>query len=159
MRQWQEKTGDKLELPLDDGFHIGIAADTNEGLLVPVLRDVARRSLAEIAAESQRFVEQARAGRLAATEMQGGVFTITNLGAFGIDAFTPIINLPEVAILGLGAIRREAVVLDDGQIAARDMLTLSLTFDHRAVDGAPAARFLQSLSVAIGNPAAALVNA
>jgi pyruvate dehydrogenase E2 component (dihydrolipoamide acetyltransferase) len=149
--------GDRLESPADDGYHIGIAVDTEDGLLVPVLRDVVRRSLAEIAADSQHLVEQARTGRLAAADMQGGVFTITNLGSYGIDAFTPIINLPEVAILGLGAIRREAVVLDDGQIAARDMLALSLTFDHRAVDGAPAARFLQALAAAIANPAAWLV--
>lgn len=149
--------GERLKLPTDDGFHIGIAVDTDEGLLVPVVRDVARRNLAEIAADSKRLVEQARAGRLAADDMQGGVFTITNLGSYGIDAFTPIINLPEVAILGLGAIRREAVVLEDGQIAARDMLTLSLTFDHRAVDGAPAARFLQALAAAIANPAATLI--
>jgi pyruvate dehydrogenase E2 component (dihydrolipoamide acetyltransferase) len=151
--------GDQLELPAEDGLHIGIAVDCEGGLLVPVIRDVARRSLAEIAADSKRLVEHARAARLAAADMQGGIFTITNLGAFGIDAFTPIINLPEVAILGLGAIRREAVVLEDGQIAAREILTLSLTFDHRAVDGAPAARFLQALAVAISNPAAALVNA
>lgn len=149
--------GDRLELPADDNYHIGIAVDTDDGLLVPVIRDVARRSLTEIAAESRRLVEQARAGRLAATDMHDGIFTITSLGAFGIDAFTPIINLPEVAILGLGAIRREAVVLDDGQIAAREMLTLSLTFDHRAVDGAPAARFLQALATAIANPAATLI--
>jgi pyruvate dehydrogenase E2 component (dihydrolipoamide acetyltransferase) len=83
--------------------------------------------------------------------MQGAVFTITNLGAYGIDAFTPIINAPESAILGLGAIRREPVVLDDGQIVARSQLTLSLTFDHRIVDGAPAARFLQTLVAAIAN--------
>ena len=151
--------GENLELPPPDGFHIGIAVDTDEGLLVPVLRDVARRGLAEIAGDAQRLIELARGGRLSTSDMQGGVFTITNLGAYGIDAFTPIINLPEVAILGLGAIRREAVVLDDGQIAAREMLTLSLTFDHRAVDGAPAARFLQALAVAISNPAAVLVNA
>ena len=147
-------SGERLELPPDDGMNIGIAVDTDEGLLVPVLRDVARRTLFEVAAESKRLIEQARSGRLAPGDMQGGVFTITNLGAFGIDAFTPIINLPEVAILGLGAIRREAVVLEDGQLAAREMLTLSLTFDHRAVDGAPAARFLQSLAATIANPPA-----
>ena len=85
--------------------------------------------------------------------MQGGVFSITNLGAFGIDAFTPIINSPETAILGLGTIRREPFVLDDGVndvlIVARHQLTLSLTFDHRVVDGAPAARFLQAIANSI----------
>jgi pyruvate dehydrogenase E2 component (dihydrolipoamide acetyltransferase) len=146
--------GDQLQLPAEDGLHIGLAVDTDDGLLVPVIRDVARRTIAEIATDSKRLIEQARAGRLNAADMQGGYFTITNVGAFGIDAFTPIINLPEVAILGLGAIRREAVVLEDGQIAARELVTLSLTFDHRAVDGATAARFLQSLAGAIANPAA-----
>jgi pyruvate dehydrogenase E2 component (dihydrolipoamide acetyltransferase) len=147
---------DQLVLPADDGFHIGIAVDTEEGLLVPVIRDVARRSLAEISHDSQRLIEQARSGRLVAADMQGGVFTITNLGAFGIDAFTPIINAPEVAILGLGAIRSEAVATEDGQLVARQMLTLSLTFDHRALDGAPAARFLQSLAAAIADPTSRL---
>jgi pyruvate dehydrogenase E2 component (dihydrolipoamide acetyltransferase) len=154
--------GEQLVLPADDGFHIGIAVDSDEGLLVPVIRDVARRSLVEVAQDSKRLLDQARAGRLAAADMQGSVFTITNLGAVfpsagfasGIDAFTPIINLPEVAILGLGAIRPEAVVLDDGQIAARPVLTLSLTFDHRALDGAPAARFLQSLAAEIADATA-----
>ena len=90
--------------------------------------------------------------------MQGSVFTITNLGAFGIDAFTPIINFPETAILGLGSIRREPVVLDDGSIVSRHQLTLSLTFDHRVLDGAPAARFLQDIATAIVNPSAALLS-
>ena len=89
--------------------------------------------------------------------MQGAVFTITNLGAFGIDAFTPVINLPETAILGLGAIRQEPVISNDGRIEVRQMMTLSLTFDHRVIDGAPAAKFLQSLVIAIGNPAARLI--
>lgn len=145
--------GENLELPPPEGFHIGIAVDTDEGLLVPVLRDVARRGLAEIAADSRRLIELARGGKLATSDMQGGVFTITSLGAYGIDAFTPIINLPETAILGLGAIRREAVVQDDGGIVAREEMTLSLTFDHRAVDGAPAARFLQALAGALAGAA------
>jgi pyruvate dehydrogenase E2 component (dihydrolipoamide acetyltransferase) len=88
--------------------------------------------------------------------MQGGTFTLTNLGAFGIDAFTPIINYPECAILGVGRIRRVPVALGE-QIVAREQLTLSLTFDHRIVDGAPAARFLQMLSGLIENPAPALM--
>jgi pyruvate dehydrogenase E2 component (dihydrolipoamide acetyltransferase) len=89
--------------------------------------------------------------------MSGGVFTVTNLGNYGIDAFTPIINVPETAILGLGAIRREAVVLEDDRIVPRDQMTLSLTFDHRLVDGAPAARFLQTVVQAIENPSAGLL--
>ena len=88
--------------------------------------------------------------------MQGGTFTITNLGALGIDAFTPIINYPECAILGVGRIRRMPVVLGE-QIVVRDQMTLSLTFDHRIVDGAPAARFLQMLSGLIENPGPSLM--
>ena len=152
--RWDE---DAIVLPADDELHLGLAVDTEEGLLVPVIRNVGGLSLSELAGQSRRLADQARAGKLVATEMQGGVFTITNLGAFGIDAFTPVINLPEAAILGLGAIRREPVVLDDGQIAARHQLTLSLTFDHRIVDGAPAARFLQDVVNAIANPSAWLL--
>ena len=88
--------------------------------------------------------------------MQGGVFTITNLGGYGIDGFTPIINSPEAAILGLGRIRREPAVVDN-QIVPRDQMTLSLTFDHRIIDGAPAARFLQTLSQALESPSAWLL--
>jgi len=137
--------GDRIELPADDGFHIGIAVDAPDGLVVPVLRDAAGRSLAELTAESRRLIDAARHGRLQASDMQDGVFTVTNLGSFGIDAFTPIINFPETAVLGLGAIRLEPIVMEDGAIAARHCTTLSLTFDHRVIDGAPAARFLQDL--------------
>ncbi|MEK6261039.1 MAG: dihydrolipoamide acetyltransferase family protein [Planctomycetota bacterium] len=153
--RWDE---DAVVLPAADELHLGIAVDTEEGLLVPVIRNVGRLPLTELAGQSRRLAEQARAGKLVAADMQGGVFTITNLGAFGIDAFTPIINFPEVAILGLGAIRREPVVLDDDQIAAQQQLTLSLTFDHRIVDGAPAARFLQDVVHAIANPSAWLLS-
>jgi pyruvate dehydrogenase E2 component (dihydrolipoamide acetyltransferase) len=125
--------------------HIGIAVDTPEGLLVPVLRDVAASSLADLARRSRELIAAAREHRLRAEDLAGGTFSITNLGGFGIDAFTPIINFPEVAVLGVGAIRKEPVVLESGELAAREQMTLSLTFDHRVVDGAPAARFLQSL--------------
>ena len=149
--------GDSIVQPDADQIHIGLAVDTPEGLIVPVIRQVAQLSLISLAAESARIIQKARDGKLSASEMQGGVFTITNLGAFGIDAFTPVINLPETAILGLGAIRREPVVSDDGRIEVRQLMTLSLTFDHRVIDGAPAARFLQSLVNAIANPAARLI--
>jgi pyruvate dehydrogenase E2 component (dihydrolipoamide acetyltransferase) len=125
--------------------HIGIAVDTPEGLLVPVLRDVAASSLADLARRSRELIEAARAHRLRAEDLAGGTFSITNLGGFGIDAFTPIINFPEAAVLGVGAIRKEPVVLESGELAVREQMTLSLTFDHRVVDGAPAARFLQAL--------------
>jgi pyruvate dehydrogenase E2 component (dihydrolipoamide acetyltransferase) len=141
----------------DNQFDMGIAVDTPDGLLVPVIRDVAAKSLRQITQESQELIERARAGRLTAAEMQEGAFTITNLGAMGIDAFTPIISYPEIAILGLGAIRREPVVLPDDRIVARERMTLSLTFDHAAVDGAPAATFLRDISQALENPAAHLL--
>lgn len=153
--RWDE---DAIVLPADNEVHIGMAVDADDGLLVPVLHNAAQLSLVELAARSRQLVSQARAGKLTAADMQGSVFTITNLGAFGIDAFTPIINVPETAILGLGAIRREPVVRDDGSIAARHQLTLSLTFDHRILDGAPAARFLQDIAKAIANPSAALLS-
>jgi pyruvate dehydrogenase E2 component (dihydrolipoamide acetyltransferase) len=149
--------GDAIVQPDPDQIHIGLAVDTPEGLIVPVIRQVSQLSLISLAAESARIIQKARDGKLSASEMQGGVFTITNLGAFGIDAFTPVINLPETAILGLGAIRREPVVAEDGRIEVRQIMTLSLTFDHRVIDGAPAARFLQTLVNAIANPAARLI--
>jgi pyruvate dehydrogenase E2 component (dihydrolipoamide acetyltransferase) len=138
--RWEQDCA--VEIP---EIHIGLAVDTDAGLLVPVLRDVNRLDVQQLAKRSRELADRARQGQLSLQEMQGGTFTITNLGTFGIDAFTPIINTPEIAILGIGALRREAVVLENDHIALRDVLTLSLTFDHRAVDGAPAARFLQTL--------------
>ena len=138
--------------PILGGRHIGIAVDTPEGLLVPVLRDVAALSLADLARRSRELIEAARAHRLPAEDLTGGTFSITNLGGFGIDAFTPIINFPEAAVLGVGAIRKEPVVLESGELAAREQMTLSLTFDHRLADGAQAARFLQALVHLIETP-------
>jgi pyruvate dehydrogenase E2 component (dihydrolipoamide acetyltransferase) len=135
-----------------DGICIGIAVDTDAGLLVPVLRDVPRLSLLELSSRSRDLIERARAGKLPSAEMQGGTFTVTSLGPFGIDAFTPIINYPECAILGIGRIRRCPAVVDE-QVVIRDQVALSLTFDHRIADGAPAARFLQALSRRIENVA------
>ncbi|MBX9677262.1 MAG: 2-oxo acid dehydrogenase subunit E2 [Gemmataceae bacterium] len=133
------------------GIRIGIAVDTDGGLLVPVIRDAAKISLAELTVQSRDLIERARAGKLSGKELRGGTFTVSSLGGFGIDAFTPIINLPECAVLGMGRIRRVPVVVDD-QIAIRDQVTLSLTFDHRIVDGAPAARFLQTLTKLVEAP-------
>lgn len=138
-------------IELLDEVHIGIAVDTNEGLLVPVVRDAHRQSVFEIARQSRELIEKARARRLTAHDLQGGTFTITNLGSLGIDAFTPIINFPETAILGLGRIQsRSAIALDNSTAQPnspnQQLLTLSLTFDHRVLDGAPAARFLQTLT-------------
>jgi len=136
--------------------HIGVAVDTEAGLLVPVVHNVSQLRVAQIAALTKELVAKARSGGLLANDYQGGTFTITNLGMYGIDAFTPIINPPETGILGIGAIRREATFVGE-TIVPRDLLTLSLTFDHRVLDGAPAARFLQSLVRAIEHPAASLV--
>ena len=154
--RWDE---DAIVLPAHHELDIGMAVDTEDGLLVPVIRNVAGLTLRDVAVQSKSLVQQAREGKITAAQMQGGVFTITNLGAFGIDSFTPVINYPEAAILGLGAIRKEPVFLDDGQVVAQLQLALSLTFDHRIVDGAPAARFLQALVSAIANPSAFLLGA
>jgi pyruvate dehydrogenase E2 component (dihydrolipoamide acetyltransferase) len=148
-------TEDGLTEP--DGIHMGLAVDTEAGLLVPVIRNVDQLALLDLATKSRNLIERARQRACTANELSGGTFTITNLGQFGIDTFTPIINTPETAILGLGAIRREAVVLADDRIVPRDQLPLSLTFDHRVTDGAPAARFLQELRNAIENPGAWLI--
>ena len=149
---WAE---DHLLLP--ESIHLGIAVDTESGLLVPVIRDVGTSTLTQIAAQAQKLIAAARAGKLAAADMQGACFTLSNLGSLGVEAFTPVINPPESAILGIGAIVREAVPLDDGIFAARDRLTLSLTFDHRVNDGAAAARFLQTLRDLIEQPFLGLV--
>lgn len=153
--QWQET---EILLPSPDAIHIGIAVDTPDGLLVPVVRSVRSLTLSDLAQQTFSLAERARQGQLSLAEMQGGVFTITNLGAYGIDAFTPVINSPESAILGLGAIRLEPTLSADGQVTPRHLWTLSLTFDHRVMDGAPAAKFLQELTKAIANPSAWLLS-
>jgi pyruvate dehydrogenase E2 component (dihydrolipoamide acetyltransferase) len=142
----------KDEIVLSSVAHIGFAVDTERGLFVPVIRDVGSKNLRQIAAESQSLVESARAGTLKSDI--ASTFTITNLGMYEIDAFTPIINLPECAILGVGRIKPKQVVIDADaeQIAIRHMMFLSLTFDHRLVDGAPAARFLQRIKQFVEQP-------
>ena len=139
-----------------DEAHIGVAVDTAAGLYVPVLRSVGRLTLRQIAIRSREMIDRTRQRSLSAFEMQGGTFTITNMGMFGVDSFTPLLNPPQAAILGVGRIVREPAVVED-QIVARDRLTLSLTFDHRILDGAPAARFLDTLTNLIANPAPALI--
>lgn len=144
------------QIALNEDIHVGIAVDTESGLLVPVVRDVPKLGLRQIAAITRELIDRARRGKLKAAEMEGGTFTVTNLGNYGIDAFTPIINPPQCAILGIGRIQRQPVVSGDA-VAIRDQVTLSLTFDHRVVDGAPAARFLQTLVRLVENPGPALV--
>ncbi|MFN2232154.1 MAG: dihydrolipoamide acetyltransferase family protein [Anaerolineae bacterium] len=131
--------------------HVALAVDTERGLLVPVVRDADRKGMAEFAAELRDVIERARAGTALPDELSGSTFTITNLGMFEVDAFTPIINLPEAAILGVGRIKDYAAVVE-GEIAVRKMMWLSLTFDHRLVDGAPAARFLQRIKQYVEEP-------
>lgn len=134
--------------------HIGLAVDTDRGLLVPVVRNADRKSIHQIAADTAAVIPAAQTGSAPADQLRGSTFTISSLGTFGIDAFTPIINLPECAILGVGRIVSRAVVIDDatGELGARKMMALCLTFDHRVVDGAPAARFLQAIVSKIERP-------
>jgi pyruvate dehydrogenase E2 component (dihydrolipoamide acetyltransferase) len=131
--------------------NVGMAVDTERGLLVPVIHDADTKGLRAFGAEFRALAERARLGKSLPDDLSGGTFTITNLGMYDIDAFTPIINLPEAAILGVGRIQPKPVVWD-GKIVIRDMWTLSLTFDHRLVDGAPAARFLQRIKQLVENP-------
>jgi len=127
-----------------DAVNIGFAVDTEAGLVVPVVRDAPKLDLRKLAELTRDLAERARVRRLAPEEMTGGTFTITNLGMASIDLFTPIINWPECAVLGVGRITKEPVV-KGAKVVAGDRLWLSLTFDHRIVDGAPAARFLEAL--------------
>jgi len=131
--------------------HVGLAVDSDRGLLVPVVQDVDRKGLTQLEDEIQSLVERAKAGHCSPEELSGGTFTLTNLGMFGIDSFTPIINLPECAILGVGRIKTQPVFAGD-QVVARQMMWLSLSFDHRLVDGAPAARFMQRVAQLIERP-------
>lgn len=131
--------------------NLGMAIDTERGLLVPNIKDADTKSLRQFGAEFRELIGQARSGRVQPDVLTDGTFTITSLGTFDIDAFTPVINLPEAAILGVGRIQPKAVVVD-GEIVARQMWTLSLVFDHRLVDGAPAARFLQHIKTVIEEP-------
>ena len=144
--RWSEN-----EIVISPEVRIGIAVDTDSGLVAPVLQNVSATKLREVAIRSRDLIERAHARKLRADELQGGTFTVTNLGAFGIDVFTPIINYPECAILGVGRIAKQPVVVDD-QVVVREQVHLSLTFDHRIVDGAPAARFLQTLRERTENP-------
>ncbi len=139
---------------LSRAVHVAVAIDTDAGLVAPVLRDAHALPLERLAEVLRDLVGRARQGRLRAEEMQGGTFTVTNLGMYGIDAFTPILNLPQCAILGVGRVVAEPAVVD-GLVVPRDGVALSLTFDHRVVDGGPAARFLNDVRLAVerGEPA------
>jgi pyruvate dehydrogenase E2 component (dihydrolipoamide acetyltransferase) len=140
------------QLVLKRYFHIGVAVDTPNGLVVPVIRDCDKKSIAELAAELADKADRARGKGLPMAEMSGGCFSISSLGSIGGTAFTPIINAPEVAILGVTrAAKRLALV--DGEVIETTMLPLSLSYDHRVINGADAARFTRVVADALSNPA------
>jgi pyruvate dehydrogenase E2 component (dihydrolipoamide acetyltransferase) len=145
------------EIVYKKSIHVGVAADTPRGLLVPVIRDVDRKGIFDLSKELAQASEKSRSGKLGLDDMQGGGFTITNLGGIGGSSFTPIVNWPEVAILGISratweAVWRPASVEDEGSFEPRLMLPLSLSYDHRAIDGADAARFLRWICEAFEQP-------
>lgn len=133
------------EVILKGYYNIGIAVDTPNGLVVPVVRDVDKKSILQLATELTEIAEKARNRKLEIKDMQGGTFTITNLGGIGGTAFTPIVNYPEVAILGMSRSFHQ-LQLVDGQVKERLMLPLSLSYDHRVINGADAARFVVKLT-------------
>ena len=130
---------------------MGIATDTPQGLVVPVIRDAGRLGIAALAAEIARLAAAGRAGRATPSEMTGSTITVSNVGTFGAEYGTPIINHPEGAILAIGIIEPRALVVD-GAVEARPAMTLSLTFDHRLMDGAEAGRALRALADLLENP-------
>jgi pyruvate dehydrogenase E2 component (dihydrolipoamide acetyltransferase) len=142
---------EKEEIVYKQYIHIGVAVDTDRGLLVPVIRDVDRKNIVELAADLSQLSKKARDKKLTPEEMEGGTFTITNLGGIGGTAFTPIVNHPEVAILGLSRGRMEPEWID-GKFEPRLILPLSLSYDHRLIDGADAARFLRWIAEAFEQP-------
>ncbi len=146
------------QLVLKQYYHIGVAVDTENGLLVPVLRDVNRKSVSQLAEELIATADRAKQRKIDSSELKGGTFTITNLGGIGGTGFTPIVNFPEVAILGLSRSRLQPVV-HGGQIVPRLMLPLSLSYDHRVIDGAAAARFTRRIAELLENPLVMLVHA
>jgi pyruvate dehydrogenase E2 component (dihydrolipoamide acetyltransferase) len=135
---------------------VGIAVALEDGLIVPVVRDADRKGVVEIAAEARRLVERARSGRLTPDEFSGGTFTISNLGMFGIEHFTAVINPPQAAILAVGTAREEPVARDGG-VVTRPVMRLTMTSDHRVLDGAVSAAFLHDLVGMLEQPLRLLV--
>ncbi len=132
-------------------INLSIAVDTERGLLVPVIKDVDRKNIYDLAVELGDLGERTRSNRVSPDELQGGTFSVTNLGSLGGGSFTPIVNHPEVAILGIGQGREKAMVVD-GRIEPRLMLPLCLSYDHRVVDGADGVRFLNKIVESIQDP-------
>lgn len=147
---------ERFELVVKGSHDFGLSTDTRTGLIVPVIRSVEQKSILQIAAELQDLIERTRAGRARADELRGSTFTLTSVGSIGGVLATPILNVPEVAILGVNAIR-DAAVVRDGEIVIRKMMFLSPSFDHRVIDGAVGARFVARLKELIENPEALLV--
>jgi pyruvate dehydrogenase E2 component (dihydrolipoamide acetyltransferase) len=143
------------ELRIFPSAHIGLAVATERGLIVPVQREVERKSLVQIAAERKEIVQRTREGKLAQEDLEGGTFTISNLGMYGVEMFTAVLNPPQAAILAVGAIEEKPVV-ENGDFAARPLMAMTLTCDHRAVDGAKAAEFLRELKTLLEEPGLAL---
>jgi pyruvate dehydrogenase E2 component (dihydrolipoamide acetyltransferase) len=140
--------GAAREIAVWDTVNMGVAVSLDRGLLVPVIAGAERKPLQTISQELADLAERARAGRLGMAELEGGTFTITNLGQVEVETFTPIINPPQAAILGVGRIMKKPAVVDDA-IVVRQQVSLSLTFDHRVVDGMPAGAFLRDVKRAI----------
>jgi pyruvate dehydrogenase E2 component (dihydrolipoamide acetyltransferase) len=132
--------------------HVGIAVAVEGGLVVPVVRDADQKRLTQVAREARELIGRARAGGLAAEELAGGTFTVSNLGMFGVDQFTAVINPPEAAILAVGAVQAEPVATAAGGVEVHQVLRLTLSIDHRALDGATGAGFLQQLKQALEHP-------
>jgi pyruvate dehydrogenase E2 component (dihydrolipoamide acetyltransferase) len=143
------------ELRIFPNAHIGLAVATERGLIVPVLREVERKSLVQLAAERGEIVQRTREGKLSQEDLEGGTFTISNLGMYGVEIFTAVLNPPQAAILAVGAIEEKPVV-ENGELVARPLMAMTLTCDHRAVDGAKAAEFLRELKTLLGEPGLAL---
>jgi pyruvate dehydrogenase E2 component (dihydrolipoamide acetyltransferase) len=139
------------ELRVWPSVNVGVAVASEDALIVPVVRDADALSLGQITREIRRLAERVRAGQISPAELEGGTFTVSNLGMFGMTAIRPVINFPQVAILGVGAVR-ETLARVDGQIADRRLMTLTLSADHRAVYGADAARFLADLRDLLQSP-------
>ena len=139
------------EIILKHYYNLGIAVDTERGLLVPVIKDVDRKDILKLALELGDISNRARTNKIGLDELQGGTFTVTNLGSLGVGEFTPIVNYPEVAIMGLGRAREEATVRE-GRIEPRLIMPLALSYDHRVIDGADGARFMRKIVDALENP-------
>ena len=142
---------EKQEIIYKKYYHIGVAVDTDRGLLVPVIRNVNAKNIAELSLEIDAIADRARARKIAPDELEGGTFTVTNLGGIGGTGFTPIVYAPQVAILGSARARLEPVYID-GRLEPRLVLPLCLSYDHRLIDGADAARFLRRIAQALEEP-------